>query len=177
MFRTNLSLTYLGSCAVLLEYGDLRVVTEPGLAVSRGLAPFETCLMSSVTGASLLITATPGRRTRAPRSPVDTLGFALGRDRPGDLFYATGRSVWCDEMATVADCFSPKVIFTTMEGEGLINVSRAFPDAVITVAVDDQSDEARPRLKDMGRPITRDERPPGLRLLYPGKKLCFNIAA
>jgi hypothetical protein len=58
----------------------------------------------------LLVTATPARH-----GPIgiesfsgDVIGFALGVERPGDLIYVTGDTLWYEGTAEVARRFSPR---------------------------------------------------------------------
>ena len=113
---------------------------------ARGLAPFETCTIEGANGERLLVTATPARHGPIGVEPItgDVVGFALGRERPGDLLYMTGDTVWYDGTAEVAHRFSPRVVllFTgaaeprgrfhvTMGSEGALEAAHAFPDAAL----------------------------------------------
>jgi len=114
-----------------------------------GLAPFETATLEDGNGDRLLITATPARHGPVGIEPIsgDVVGFALGRDKPGDLLYVTGDTVWYDGTAEVARLFSPKVVllFTgaaeprgrfhmTMGSEDALEAAHAFPEATLVAA-------------------------------------------
>jgi L-ascorbate metabolism protein UlaG (beta-lactamase superfamily) len=114
-----------------------------------GLAPFETCTLTSDSGERLLVTATPARHGPIGIEPIsgDVVGFALGREQPGDLLYVTGDTVWYDGTAEVARQFSPKVVllFTgaaeprgrfhmTMGSEDALEAAHAFPSAALIAA-------------------------------------------
>lgn len=114
-----------------------------------GLAPFETRTLAGRNGETLLITATPARHGPIGIEPIsgDVVGFALGRNKPGDLLYVTGDSVWYDGTAEVARLFSPKavILFTgaaeprgrfhmTMGSEDALEAAHAFPNATLVAA-------------------------------------------
>ncbi len=114
-----------------------------------GLAPFETCRIESPTGEKLWVTATPARHGPIGIEPIsgDVVGFALGADKPGDLMYVTGDTVWYEGTAEVAHRFSPCVVllFTgaaeprgrfhmTMGSEDAIEAAHAFPKASLVAA-------------------------------------------
>jgi L-ascorbate metabolism protein UlaG (beta-lactamase superfamily) len=114
-----------------------------------GLAPFETCTLEGKDGEKLLITATPARHGPVGIEPIsgDVVGFALGTDKPGDLLYVTGDTVWYEGIAEVAHLFSPRAVllFTgaaeprgrfhmTMGSEDAIEVAHAFPSAALFAA-------------------------------------------
>jgi L-ascorbate metabolism protein UlaG (beta-lactamase superfamily) len=114
-----------------------------------GLAPFETVTLQRRNSEKLLITATPARHGPVGIEPIsgDVIGFALGRDKPGDLLYVTGDTVWYDGTAEVARLFSPKVVvlFTgaaeprgrfhmTMGSEDALEAAHAFPEATLVAA-------------------------------------------
>ncbi|MBN9077691.1 MAG: MBL fold metallo-hydrolase [Rhizobiales bacterium 65-79] len=109
-----------------------------------GLAPFETVVLTGQGKRDLRITATPARHGPIGIEPLsgDVVGFALGDDRPGDLAYLTGDTVWYEGTAEVARRFSPEVVilFTgaaeprgrfhmTMGSEDALEAANAFPDA------------------------------------------------
>jgi L-ascorbate metabolism protein UlaG (beta-lactamase superfamily) len=73
-----------------------------------GLAPFETSTLEGRGGQKLLITATPARHGPIGIEPIsgDVIGF--GTEKPGDLLYVTGDTVWYEGTAEVAHLFSPK---------------------------------------------------------------------
>jgi L-ascorbate metabolism protein UlaG (beta-lactamase superfamily) len=111
-----------------------------------GLAPHETTTLQGANGEKLLITATPTRHGPVGIEPMsgDVVGFALGRDRPGDLLYVTGDTVWYEGTAEVARSYSPKavVLFTgaaeprgrfhmTMGSEDALEAAHAFPNATL----------------------------------------------
>ena len=114
-----------------------------------GLAPFETSTLEGRNGRKLLITATPARHGPVGIEPIsgDVIGFALGRDKPGDLLYVTGDTVWFEGTAEVARLFSPRavVLFTgaaeprgrfhmTMGSEDALEAAHAFPNATLVAA-------------------------------------------
>lgn len=114
-----------------------------------GLAPFETTTFDGRNGRKLLITATPARHGPVGIEPIsgDVIGFALGRDKPGDLLYVTGDTVWFEGTAEVARLFSPRavVLFTgaaeprgrfhmTMGSEDALEAAQAFPNATLVAA-------------------------------------------
>lgn len=114
-----------------------------------GLAPFETATMQGPGGETLLITATPARHGPIGIEPIsgDVIGFALGREKPGDLIYVTGDTVWYEGTAEVARRFSPRavILFTgaaeprgrfhmTMGSEDALEAAHAFPHAALVAA-------------------------------------------
>ena len=116
---------------------------------AQGLAPFETCTIEHPSGEKLWITATPARHGPIGIEPIsgDVVGFALGTEKPGDLVYVTGDTVWYGGTAEVAHRFSPRVVvlFTgaaeprgrfhrTMGSEDAIEAAHAFPDAALVAA-------------------------------------------
>ncbi|MFC5069214.1 MBL fold metallo-hydrolase [Flaviflagellibacter deserti] len=116
---------------------------------ARGLAPFETVSLTGASGQRLLVTATPARHGPVGIEPIsgDVVGFALGTDRPGDLLYVTGDTVWYDGTAEVARQFSPRavILFTgaaeprgrfhvTMGSEDALEAAHAFPNATLVAA-------------------------------------------
>lgn len=114
-----------------------------------GLKPFETCSIEAPSGERLLVTATPARHGPIGIEPIsgDVVGFALGVEKPGDLVYVTGDTVWYEGTAEVAQRFSPRVVvlFTgaaeprgrfhmTMGSEDAIEAAYAFPTAALVAA-------------------------------------------
>lgn len=114
-----------------------------------GLAPFETTTLQGRDGETLLVTATPARHGPVGIEPIsgDVVGFALGREKPGDLLYVTGDTVWYDGTAEVARLFAPKavILFTgaaeprgrfhmTMGSEDALEAAHAFPNATLVAA-------------------------------------------
>ncbi len=114
-----------------------------------GLAPFETCTLEGDDGSRLLVTATPARHGPIGIEPIsgDVIGFALGVEKPGDLLYVTGDTVWYSGTEEVSHRFSPKVVllFTgaaeprgrfhmTMGSEDAIEAAHAFPNAKLLAA-------------------------------------------
>lgn len=114
-----------------------------------GLSPFETCTIEGASGARLFVTATPARHGPVGVEPIsgDVVGFALGTERPGDLLYVTGDTVWYDGTAEVARRFSPKAVILfagaaqprgrfhmTMGSEGALEAAHAFPNATLVAA-------------------------------------------
>jgi L-ascorbate metabolism protein UlaG (beta-lactamase superfamily) len=109
-----------------------------------GLAPFETRSLEGRNGKKLLVTATPARHGPVGVDAGDVVGFALGIERPGDLIYITGDTLWFEGTADVARRFSPKlvVLYTgaaeprgrfrmTMGSEDALEVAHAFPDSTL----------------------------------------------
>src|SRR5262249_22316677 len=109
-----------------------------------GMTPFETRVLATRNGMRLLITATPARHGPVGVDAGDVIGFALGVERPGDLAYITGDTLWFEGTEEVARRFSPKavVLFTgaaeprgrfhmTMGSEDALQAAAAFPDATL----------------------------------------------
>ena len=111
-----------------------------------GLAPFETATLRGPDGRTLLVTATPARHGPVGIEPIsgDVVGFALGREKPGDLIYVTGDTVWYDGVAEVVRRFRPGVVLLfagsartrgpfnlTMNVNDAIETAHACPDAMI----------------------------------------------
>jgi L-ascorbate metabolism protein UlaG (beta-lactamase superfamily) len=109
-----------------------------------GLAPFETRTLANGKGQSLLLTATPARHGPVGVDVGEVVGFALGRERPGDLLYLTGDTLWFDGTAEVARRFSPAVVVLfagaaeprgrfhmTMGSEDALEAAHAFPHATL----------------------------------------------
>jgi L-ascorbate metabolism protein UlaG (beta-lactamase superfamily) len=115
-----------------------------GAAAAIGLAPFETRTLEGRNGKKLSVTGTPARHGPVGVDAGDVIGFALGVERPGDLIYITGDTLWFDGTAEVAHRFSPKVVvlFTgaaeprgrfhmTMGSEDALQAAHAFPNATL----------------------------------------------
>lgn len=116
---------------------------------ARGLSPFETCTIEGPGGERLLVTATPARHGPIGVEPItgDVVGFALGRERPGDLLYVTGDTLWYEGTVEAAHRFSPQIVLlfagaaeprgrfqVTMGSEGVLEAAHAFPDAALITA-------------------------------------------
>jgi L-ascorbate metabolism protein UlaG (beta-lactamase superfamily) len=99
---------------------------------------------SRSAGKKLLLTATPARHGPLGVDAGDVIGFALGVERPGDLMYITGDTLWFEGTAEVAHRFSPKIVvlFTgaveprgrfhmTMGSEDALEAAAAFPNAML----------------------------------------------
>ncbi|RTL50904.1 MAG: MBL fold metallo-hydrolase [Bradyrhizobiaceae bacterium] len=114
-----------------------------------GLDPFETRTLKGRNGKTLFVTATPARHGPVGIEPFsgDVVGFALGAEKPGDLAYITGDTVWYAGTADVAQRFSPRVVvlFTgaaeprgrfhvTMGSEDALEAAHAFPNATLVAA-------------------------------------------
>jgi L-ascorbate metabolism protein UlaG (beta-lactamase superfamily) len=112
-----------------------------------GITPFETRVLVGPSGKKLLITATPARHGPVGVDVGDVVGFAVGLERPGDLVYVTGDSLWFDGTAEVARRFAPRIVvlFTgaaeprgrfhmTMGSEDALEAAAAFPHAVLVAA-------------------------------------------
>jgi L-ascorbate metabolism protein UlaG (beta-lactamase superfamily) len=109
-----------------------------------GMAPFETRPLNGQNGETLLVTATPARHGPIGIDVGEVIGFALGVERPGDLIYITGDTLWFEGTTEVAQRFSPKVVvlFTgaaeprgrfhmTMGSEDALEAAHAFPNATL----------------------------------------------
>ncbi|MDA9438858.1 beta-lactamase [Bradyrhizobium sp. CCBAU 51745] len=109
-----------------------------------GLEPFETQLLEKGASQKLLVTATPARHGPVGIDVGDVVGFALGVEKPGDLVYITGDTLWFDGTAEVARRFSPKIVILhtgaaeprgrfhmTMGSEDALEAAHAFPDATL----------------------------------------------
>jgi len=259
MFVTDLSLTLVGGPTLLIEYGGLRLLTDPtfdppavlqespvrmeklsgpaltrdqvgridavllshdqhldnldisGRAMlpsagvtyttktgagrlggnARGLTPFETCTIEGANGERLLVTATPARHGPIGVEPItgDVVGFALGRDRPGDLLYVTGDTVWYDGTAEVAHRFSPRVVvlFTgaaeprgrfhvTMGSEDALEAAHAFPDAALVAVHNEGWAHFRETQQQLADVFARFGRADRLTLLDRGRPTRFAVA-
>jgi len=111
---------------------------------ATGLAPWETTRLARDGGPSLLVTATPARHGPVGFEPMsgDVIGFALGRDAPGDAVYVTGDTVWYEGVAEVARRFRPRLVvlfaggarprgpfFVTLDNNGAVEAAHAFTQA------------------------------------------------
>jgi L-ascorbate metabolism protein UlaG (beta-lactamase superfamily) len=109
-----------------------------------GMAPFETRALAGRNGEMLLVTATPARHGPIGIDVGEVIGFALGVERPGELIYITGDTLWFEGTTQVAQRFSPKVVvlFTgaaeprgrfhmTMGSEDALEAAHAFPKATL----------------------------------------------
>jgi L-ascorbate metabolism protein UlaG (beta-lactamase superfamily) len=167
-----------------------------------GLCPFGTRLLKGRNGERLLVTATPARHgpIGIERISGDVIGFALGVERPGDLIYLTGDTLWYEGTAEVARRFSPKVVMLytgsaeprgrfrmTMSSEDALEAAHAFPDAAL-VSVHNEGwahlRESQDQLADtfnklgFGHRLTRLERGKPTRFaLYPRSNFLKTPAA
>jgi L-ascorbate metabolism protein UlaG (beta-lactamase superfamily) len=109
-----------------------------------GMSPFETRTFIGQNDERLFVTATPARHGPVGIDVGDVVGFALGTDRPGDLIYITGDTLWFEGTAEVARRFSPKVVVMfagaaeprgrfhmTMGSEDAIEAAHAFPNSTL----------------------------------------------
>jgi L-ascorbate metabolism protein UlaG (beta-lactamase superfamily) len=109
-----------------------------------GLAAFETRSLEGRHGKKLFVTATPARHGPVGVDAGDVVGFALGIERPGDLIYITGDTLWFEGTADVARRFSPKVVMLytgaaeprgrfrmTMGSEDALEAAHAFPESAL----------------------------------------------
>ena len=109
-----------------------------------GLAPFETRSLEARSGKKIFVTATPARHGPIGVDAGDVIGFALGINKPGDLIYITGDTLWFDGTADVARRFSPKVVVLytgaaeprgrfrmTMGSEDALEAAHAFPNSTL----------------------------------------------
>jgi L-ascorbate metabolism protein UlaG (beta-lactamase superfamily) len=116
---------------------------------AQGLEPFETQTLEARNGRKLFVTATPARHGPIGIEPHsgDVIGFALGTEKPGDLVYITGDTVWYEGTVEVARRFSPKVVVLfagaaeprgrfhmTMGSEDALEAAHAFPHATLVSA-------------------------------------------
>lgn len=111
---------------------------------SVGLDPFETRFLEGQGRQRLIVTATPARHGPIGIDVGEVVGFALGIEKPGDLVYITGDTLWFDGTAEVARKFSPKIVVLhtgaaeprgrfhmTMGSEDALEAANAFPDAAL----------------------------------------------
>lgn len=119
----------------------------------------------------------------------DVIGFALGVEKPGDLLYVTGDTVWYEGTAEVARLFSPSVVllFTgaaeprgrfhmTMGSEDALEAAHAFPDATLVAAHNEgwvHFRESQDQLADVFAQFNLSHR---LRRFERGKALCFSVS-
>ena len=109
-----------------------------------GLDPFGTQVLEKGASQKLLVTATPARHGPVGIDVGDVVGFALGVEKPGDLVYITGDTLWFDGTAEVARRFSPKIVILhtgaaeprgrfhmTMGSEDALEAAHAFPNATL----------------------------------------------
>jgi L-ascorbate metabolism protein UlaG (beta-lactamase superfamily) len=116
------------------------------LGAEPGLVPWEAVSLSSRSGATLRITATPARHgpAQADRGPV--IGFVLERGGEDGAIYFSGDTVWYVGVAEVAARFRVRtaVLFLgaarvaaagdwplTFTAEGAVEAARAFAEAAI----------------------------------------------
>lgn len=157
-----------------------------------GLAPFETATLEGAGGERLLVTATPARHGPVGIEPIsgDVVGFALGRDKPGDLVYVTGDTVWYEGTAEVARRFSPRVVvlFTgaaeprgrfhmTMGSEDALEAAHAFPDAALVAAHNEGWVHFRESQDQLAAAFAQFDLADRLRPFERGKPLTFPPAA
>jgi hypothetical protein len=94
-------------------------------------------------GKKLLVISTPARHGPIGVDAGDVIGFALGVEKPGDLIYITGDTLWFEGTAEVARDFSPKVVilytgaaeprgrFHMTMGRVALLAAHAFPDSTL----------------------------------------------
>lgn len=112
----------------------------------RGLSPWDTILLEGADGAKLHVTATPARHGPVGIEPIagDVIGFMIGVEKPGDLIYLTGDTVWYDGVAEVARRYRPRLVILfagsaktrgsfhlTMDSNDAIETAHAFKNALI----------------------------------------------
>ncbi|HEY9132326.1 MAG TPA: MBL fold metallo-hydrolase [Dyella sp.] len=155
-----------------------------------GLDPFETTRLEGANGEGLLVTATPARHGPVGIEPMsgDVVGFALGRERPGDLLYVTGDTVWYEGTAEVSRVFDPRIVvlFTgaaeprgryhmTMGSEDALAAAHAFPQADL-VAVHNEGwvhlRESHSQLADVFAQFNQADR---LKPFEKGKPMEFDV--
>lgn len=133
------------------------VFTTPQSATSLGpntvgLNPLETHRLTTPTGRSLTITATPGRHgpEGAEQFSGEVTGFVLTwDDEPGSALYFSGDTVWYDGVADIARRFVVGVallnlgaarldligpVDLTMNAAGAVETARAFGAATLVPA-------------------------------------------
>ena len=157
-----------------------------------GLDPFETVTLEGADGERLLITATPARHGPVGIEPIsgDVVGFALGREKPGDLLYVTGDTVWYVGTAEVARLFSPKVVllFTgaaeprgrfhmTMGSEDALEAAHAFPNALLVPAHNEGWVHFRENQDQLAHSFSVFNLEDRLRLFEKGKPLTVDLTA
>jgi L-ascorbate metabolism protein UlaG (beta-lactamase superfamily) len=109
-----------------------------------GLAHFETRYLTARNAKQLLVAGTPARHGPIGVDTGDVIGFALGAEKPGDLIYITGDTLWFEGTADVARDFSPKIVILytgaaeprgrfhmTMGSEDALLAAHAFPDSTL----------------------------------------------
>ena len=111
-----------------------------------GLQPWQTHTVSSPTGATLRVTATPARHGPAGIEKLtgEVIGFVITVEGRGDAAYLTGDTVWYEGTAEVARRFDPAIVllfggavmtrgpfYLTMDTNGAVEAAVAFGDAVI----------------------------------------------
>ena len=112
-----------------------------------GLAPWRSHELEAPGGRWLRITATPARHGPADGDRGPVVGFALAfTDRPEDVVYVSGDTVWYDGVADVARRFPARVAILfmgaarvpevgpqhlTLTAEEGVTAARAFGDAAI----------------------------------------------
>ena len=111
---------------------------------TRGLLPWETIEINAAGGTRLHVTATPARHGPVGIEPIagDVVGFLLGNEKPGDLIYVTGDTVWYEGVAEVARRYQPRLVILfagsaktrrsfhlTMDSNDAIETAHAFKNA------------------------------------------------
>jgi L-ascorbate metabolism protein UlaG (beta-lactamase superfamily) len=135
----------------LLDHVPLVLTTKIGASriggTARGLADWESHVITSPSGSEVRITAAPGRHGPAGIEPIagDVTGFII-EDLTGahGTLYVTGDTVYYEGVAEVARRFKPASIIAfagaarvrgpfdlTMSINDLLDTARAFPDATI----------------------------------------------
>jgi|SRR5579872_525217 len=113
----------------------------------EGLAPWQTRDITSASGRTIHITATPARHGPAGIEPLtgEVIGFVLTvDDEPDHAIYVTGDTVWYEGVAEVARRFDVSIVVAfvgaaqtrgpvslTMTTDDAIETARAFPHATI----------------------------------------------
>lgn len=113
---------------------------------AKGLAPYETALLTAPDGTVLHITATPARHGPHGFEPIagDVTGFLIGIDASGDAVWFSGDTVWYEGTAEIARRYDPRLLIVnagsaeprgpfhiTMDTNDVIEAAAAFPKASI----------------------------------------------
>ena len=119
---------------------------------TRGLVPWEMIEINAAGGARLHVTATPARHGPVGIEPIagDVVGFLLGNEKPGDLIYVTGDTVWYEGVAEVARRYQPPLVILfagsaktrgsfhlTMDSNDAIETAHAFKNAKLVAIYTD----------------------------------------
>jgi L-ascorbate metabolism protein UlaG (beta-lactamase superfamily) len=178
----------------LLPRADTVLTTHAGAdrlgGDARGLAPFETRRLETAGKDALYVTGTPARHGPVGIEPLsgDVTGFLLGRDRPGDLLYVTGDTVWYDGVAEIARRFAPRLVIAfagsaetrgrfhmTMDTNDVLETAAAFPNATIVAAHTDGWFHFKESGADLAAGFAVLGRAERLTTLTPGRPALFRL--